>query len=193
MKGASRPWHRPRFRRSSGNARVTLKEPRQSCPTRKMQPSTQLSTLTHLSTVLPSSGELRVCGITATPRFAIHFARVRPKLPQQLLKPCVADAQLPSPSTTGRLLPATGVPQECVSPNHSRFVATAPGPRRTPLRPRFGEVSHRSFVRGHASLPPPTFSGVARLLYARLKDLAVRGNRWQIILLICHTTLQTSL
>jgi hypothetical protein len=60
----------------------------------------QLSTLSHLLTVLPRAAEFRESWVTAGSLHTPHLARVCLKLSNEFLKPRVADAQLPSPVTT---------------------------------------------------------------------------------------------
>ena len=60
----------------------------------------QLSTLSHLPGVLPSAAELCESGITFGSLQPPHLAWVRLKLPNEFLKPRVADTKLPSPVTT---------------------------------------------------------------------------------------------
>ena len=74
--------------------------------------SIELSTLSHLPTVLLHAAKFCVSRVTARGLKTPHFLRVYLKFPNQLLKPRVADAKLLSPAAIGRLLPPTGVPQE---------------------------------------------------------------------------------
>ena len=61
--------------------------------------------------------------------FSLHFSRVDAKLPNELLKPGVADSKSPCPSTTRRFIAvATGVPLVYEPPDHPRFcLASARG------------------------------------------------------------------
>jgi hypothetical protein len=135
------------------------KEVRHFCQARPAQ----FPLFSHPSRVLASARELLEGRVTATPRFSEHLARVGFKPPSQFLEPRMANPKLICPFTAGGLLAAACVPLEHVSSDHLRFLTAAPGPRPAPPLPCFCKVSHRSFIRRHACLPPPRFSGVASL------------------------------
>lgn len=56
--------------------------------------------LPHLLGVFPRTGEVRESGITSRSLEASHLAGVCLKLPNEFLKPRVADTELPGPITT---------------------------------------------------------------------------------------------
>ena len=80
---------------------VTREEFRRSRQARRAQ----LSTLFQQPTVLLSTAEFRESWVTVGSLQTPHLARVDLKLPNHLLKPCMADAQLLSPGATGWFAP----------------------------------------------------------------------------------------
>src|SRR5487761_856739 len=72
----------------------------------------------------------------------------------ELLHPGMGYSEPSSPRTSRRSLTASCKPPERQPANHFAFLRTAPGPKRPAHLPRFSEVSHRRFIRRHASLPP---------------------------------------
>jgi hypothetical protein len=84
---------------------------------------TQLSPLTQPPSEFPGLTEVRKSGFAFRSHHSTHFALVCPKFPNQLLKPCVADAELPRPGSTGRSTPvAASEPLVRESPDHQRFL-----------------------------------------------------------------------
>src|SRR5882762_279382 len=97
--------------------------------------SPQLPTLSHLPRLLLCSREFRGLGITRGQ--PAHFARIRNKSPNQLLKPRMADVKCPSPRTTRRPVAiTTSEPLKDESPDHLRFPTAAPSAGSTPSLPR---------------------------------------------------------